>query len=155
MRRLHTASLKAAAAALLTGLLLACSSTPTYNPTTFPYQIDAARLADKPVKSVVIVHVNLGEQARNYLEKELKVDEPARNRWAQNWIVEGLKAVESHLANEPETGRYCHGDTPTIADICVVSQVFGAQFFKADTSGVPTVMRVFNECMKLEAFDRG
>ena len=99
-------------------------------------------------------HPLIVPRIRNYLEKELKVDEPARNRWAQHWIVEGLKAVEAHLANESETGRYCHGNTPTLADICVVSQVFGAQFFKADTSGVPTVMRVFAECMKLEAFDR-
>jgi maleylacetoacetate isomerase len=99
-------------------------------------------------------HPLIVPRIRNYLEKELKIDEPARNRWAQHWIVEGLKAVEAHLANEPETGRYCHGDTPTLADICVVSQVFGAQFFKADTSGMPAVMRVFTECMKLEAFDR-
>lgn len=99
-------------------------------------------------------HPMIVPRIRNYLEKELKIDEPTRNRWAQHWIVEGLKAVEAHLANERETGRYCHGDTPTIADICVVSQVFGAQFFKADTSGVPNVMRVFAECMKLDAFDR-
>ena len=99
-------------------------------------------------------HPLIVPRVRNYLEKDLKIDEPARNRWAQHWIVEGLKAVEAHLANERETSRYCHGDTPTIADICVVSQVFGAQFFKADTSSVPNVMRVFNECMKLDAFDR-
>ena len=99
-------------------------------------------------------HPLIVPRVRNYLEKDLKIDEPARNRWAQHWIVEGLKAVEAHLANERETSRYCHGDTPTIADICVVSQVFGAQFFKADTSSVPNVMRVFNVCMKLDAFDR-
>ena len=99
-------------------------------------------------------HPMIVPRIRNYLEKELKIDEAARNRWAQNWIVEGLKAVEAHLANERGTGRYCHGDTPTIADICLASQVFGAQFFKADTSGVPNVMRVFSECMKLDAFDR-
>ena len=73
-------------------------------------------------------HPMIVPRIRNYLEKELKIDEPARNRWAQNWIVEGLKAVESHLGNEPETGRYCHGDTPTLADICVVSQVFGVRY---------------------------
>jgi len=99
-------------------------------------------------------HPLIVPRIRNYLEKEFKLDEPTRNRWAQHWIMEGLRAVEAHLANERETGRYCHGDTPTMADICVVSQVFGAQFFKCDTSGVPTVMRVFNECMKLDAFDR-
>ena len=99
-------------------------------------------------------HPLIVPRIRNYLDKELRVDEPARNRWAQHWIVEGLEAVEAHLAHEPETGRFCHGDAPTLADVFVVSQVFGAQFFKCSTSSVPTVMRVFAECMKLEAFDR-
>lgn len=99
-------------------------------------------------------HPLIVPRIRNYLEKELNVDEPARNRWAQHWIVKGLEAVEAHLAHEPETGRYCHGEAPTLADICVVTQVFGAQFFKCDTATVPTVMRVFAECMKLDAFDR-
>lgn len=99
-------------------------------------------------------HPLIVPRIRNYLEKELHVEEPARNRWAQHWIVQGLEAVEAHLAHEPETGRFCHGNAPSLADVCVVTQVFGAQFFKCDTTSVPTVMRVFGECMKLDAFDR-
>ena len=99
-------------------------------------------------------HPLLVPRVRNYLEKELKVDEAARNRWCQHWVMEALKAVEAHLSKEKETGRYCHGNSPTLADICVATQVFGARFFGCDTAPVPTVMRVFNECMKLEAFDK-
>jgi maleylacetoacetate isomerase len=99
-------------------------------------------------------HPLIVPRVRNYLEKELGVDEPARTRWCQHWIMESLKAVEGHLARDRETGRYCHGDTPTLADICLATQVFGARFFSCDTASVPTVLRVFDECMKLEAFDR-
>lgn len=98
-------------------------------------------------------HPLLVPRIRNYLEKELHVDEAARNRWLQHWTMKALEAVEAHLAGERETGRFCHGDAPTLADICLASQVFGAKFFNCDTSGVPAVMRVFGECMKLEAFD--
>jgi maleylacetoacetate isomerase len=92
---------------------------------------------------------------RNYLEKELHLDETARNRWLAHWTLKALDAVEAHLAGERETGRFCHGDTPTIADICLASQVIGAtNYFNCDTTGVPAVMRVFNECMKIDAFDR-
>ena len=92
---------------------------------------------------------------RNYLEKEMHLDEPARDRWLAHWSLRALEAVEAHLAKEPDTGRYCHGDAPTLADICLASQVIGATtYFKCDIGSVPTVMRVFNECMKIEAFDR-
>ncbi|MGB7541453.1 MAG: maleylacetoacetate isomerase [Burkholderiales bacterium] len=91
---------------------------------------------------------------RNYLEQEMQQDEAARNRWLAHWTLKALEAIEAHLANERETGRFCHGDAPTIADICLASQVFGAKFFNCDTSSVPTVMRVFGECLKIDAFDR-
>lgn len=91
---------------------------------------------------------------RGYLEKEMHQDEPARNKWLAHWTLQALEALESHLAKERETGRLCHGDAPTIADICLASQVLGAKFFNVDTAGVPTVMRVFGECMKIDAFDR-
>src|SRR5512138_1969910 len=60
---------------------------------------------------------------RKYLQKELGLDEPARNRWLAHWTLEALAAIEAHLAREPGTGRFCHGDTPTIADICLAGQV--------------------------------
>lgn len=100
-------------------------------------------------------HPLIVPRIRGYMEKELKLDEPTRNRWLAHWSLKALEAVEGHLAKETATGRYCHGDAPTLADICLVSQVIGAKnYFNCDISGVPTVMRVFGECMKIEAFDR-
>lgn len=99
-------------------------------------------------------HPLIVPRIRNYLEKELKIDEAARTRWCQHWVMQALEAVEAHLAKESETGRFCHGNAPTLADVCIATQVFGAKFFNCDTTSVPTVMRVFDECMKLEAFDK-
>ena len=92
---------------------------------------------------------------RSYLENVLHLDEEKRNRWLAHWSLKALEAIESHLRNETETGRYCHGDAVSMADICLAGQVIGAAgYFKCDTSGVPTVMRVYDECMKLDAFER-
>ena len=100
-------------------------------------------------------HPIIAPRVRNYLEKELHLDEPTRNRWCAHWMMTALEAVESHLAKERDTGRYCHGDAVTLADICVASQVIGAKnYFNCDMQGVPTVMRIFGECMKIDAFDR-
>ncbi len=91
---------------------------------------------------------------RGYLEKEMGRDEAARNKWLAHWTLEALEALEAHLARESETGRFSHGDTPTIADVCLASQVYGAKFFNVDTNDVPTVMRIFGECLTIDAFDR-
>jgi len=99
-------------------------------------------------------HPLIVPRVRSYLEKELNVAEPERIRWASHWTLRALDALEAHLAKERETGRFCHGDTPSMADICLASQVFAARFFDCDTAGVPTVMRIFAACMELEAFDR-
>ncbi len=98
-------------------------------------------------------HPLIVPRIRVYMEKELKLDEATRNRWLAHWSLKALEAVEGHLAKEKESGLFCHGDDITIADICVASQVIGAKnYFNCDVSGVPTVMRVFDECMKLTAF---
>ena len=90
---------------------------------------------------------------RNYLEQQMHADEPSRNRWLQHWTLKALQDIEAHLENEKETGRFCHGDSPTLADICLAGQVVGAiGYFKCDVSSVPTAMRIYEECMKLDAF---
>jgi maleylacetoacetate isomerase/maleylpyruvate isomerase len=81
-------------------------------------------------------------------------DEPARNKWLAHWTQKALEALEAHLSKEKETGRFAHGDAVTLADVCLASQVFGAKFFNVATDGAPTVMRIFGECMKIDAFDR-
>lgn len=100
-------------------------------------------------------HPLIVPRIRHYLERELGLDETARNRWLAHWTLKALEAVEEHLVRESDTGRFCHGDAPTIADICVASQVIAATAYtKCDVSGVPTAMRVYAECMKINAFDR-
>jgi maleylacetoacetate isomerase len=100
-------------------------------------------------------HPLIVPRIRGYLEKEMHVDEASRNKWLAHWTLKALQAIEAHLVNEKETGRFCHGDAPTIADICLAGQVIAAtSYFNCDTSTVPTALRVYGECMKLPAFER-
>jgi maleylacetoacetate isomerase len=87
-----------------------------------------------------------------YLVRDLKVSEDDKNRWYRHWVETGLETVERQL-QDARTGRFCHGDTPTLADICLVPQIFNAQRFDSRLDHVPTVMRIHGECMKLPAFD--
>jgi glutathione S-transferase len=69
-----------------------------------------------------------------------------------NWAGVGLAAIEAHRARAPETGRFCHGDAPTIADCCLVPQVFNARRFEVDLAPFPTVARIDAACAELPAF---
>jgi maleylacetoacetate isomerase len=89
-----------------------------------------------------------------YLVKELKVSEDDKNRWYRHWVETGLEAVERQLVRPGGAGRYCHGDTPTLADCVLVPQIFNAQRLDCRTDHLPTVMRVFEECMRLDAFQK-
>jgi len=100
-------------------------------------------------------HPLVTPRIRAYMEKTLQLDEAKRNAWLAHWSLEGLKAIEGHLKNEKETGKFCHGNAVTLADICMAGQVIGAQgYFKCDVSSVPTVMRIYDECMKMDAFSK-
>jgi maleylacetoacetate isomerase len=87
-----------------------------------------------------------------YLVRDLKVSEDDKDRWYHHWVESGLEAVERQLAGHPSTGRFCHGDTPTMADALLVPQIFNAQRFKSRLDHVPTVMKVFDACMAHPAF---
>ena len=86
-----------------------------------------------------------------YLVRDLQVSDDAKNGWYKHWVRLGLEALEARLAEMPGS-TYCHGDAPTMADCCLVPQIFNAQRFDCDLSGLPRTMAVFEACMKLEAF---
>ena len=93
-------------------------------------------------------------RALNYLRNNLGLLEEQVNAWYRHWIAEGFAKLEAELTQTPGTGRFCHGDTPTMADCCLVPQIFNAKRYKSDLAPYPTAMRVFEQCMQLEAFDR-
>ncbi len=88
-----------------------------------------------------------------YLVRELKVDDEAKNRWYRHWVRDGLEAFERQLAQLPPS-RYCYGDSPTLADCCLVPQIFNGRRFNVDFDGLPRTMAAFEACMALPAFQR-
>ena len=87
-----------------------------------------------------------------YLVQVLKIGEDAKLEWARHWVGLGLAGIETQLANDAQTGRFCHGDTPTMADCCLVPQVFNALRFELDMTPYPTIMRIVATCNELPAF---
>jgi maleylacetoacetate isomerase len=91
-----------------------------------------------------------------YLVSPLGVSEDAKNTWYVHWARTGLEAFERQLEALPAAaqGSYCYGDTPTMADCCLVPQIFNAQRFKTPLDGLPRTIAAFDNCMKLEAFQK-
>ncbi|WP_153101454.1 maleylacetoacetate isomerase [Paraburkholderia hayleyella] len=89
-----------------------------------------------------------------YLKKELGVSDEAKNAWYRHWIEAGFAALETHLARNARTGALCFGDTPTLADVCLVPQVFNAQRFEIDVSVYPTIQRIYTCASQIDAFAR-
>src|SRR3954462_1215749 len=97
-----------------------------------------ARIRGIALIGVADGHPLVTPRIRGYMEKILGIDEKKRNDWLPAASPKALEAIESHLKNEKETGRYCHGDSVTLADICMGGQVIAATaYFKADVAGVP------------------
>ena len=87
-----------------------------------------------------------------YLVKQAGLTEDAKNAWYAHWVQEGFTALEAHLAASADTGRFCHGDTPTLADCFLVPQVFNAVRFCIDITPYPTIARIDEACRALPAF---
>jgi maleylacetoacetate isomerase/maleylpyruvate isomerase len=88
-----------------------------------------------------------------YLTGTLGVSEDQKNTWYRHWVRDGLEAFERQLAKGPQS-TYCYGNTPTLADCCLVPQIFNGKRFNVNFDGLPRTMAAFDACMKLDAFQK-
>ena len=88
----------------------------------------------------------------NRLESQFGADEEQRAEWSRHWIATGFKAMEAMLVDSAATGRYCHGETPSMADACLVPQYYNALRWKVPLDDYPTLRRIYQACNELEAF---
>ena len=87
-----------------------------------------------------------------YLERDLKLGEIAKNAWYRHWVTVGFTGLEAMLANNPQTGIFCHGDTPGLADCCLIPQIANARRFDTPLDAFPNILRIEKACMALDAF---
>jgi len=87
-----------------------------------------------------------------YLVRDLQINEDAKNAWYRHWCIQGLTALEKTLSMDRRVGTFCYGDMPTLADCCLIPQVFNAQRFDCDLSAMPTITRINDACLALDAF---
>jgi len=93
-------------------------------------------------------------RVRKLLTEGFKFDETQLARWQHHWQNEAMTSLEGHLARDRETGRFCHGEAVTMADICLAGHVIAAQMLKVDLKPYPTVSRIAEECFAQDAFAR-
>lgn len=88
-----------------------------------------------------------------YLSNSLQLDEDQKNAWYRHWVRLGLQAFEKQLNHSP-AGRFCHGDSPSLADCTLVPQIFNGKRFNVDFTGLDKTMAIFSACMELAAFQQ-
>jgi maleylpyruvate isomerase len=87
-----------------------------------------------------------------HLEDKLNVDKETRDAWYRHWVMVGFDALERWLVRDAATGRFCHGNSPTLADICLVPQVFNARRFAVDINPYPRILAIDAACGEMTAF---
>jgi maleylacetoacetate isomerase len=98
------------------------------------------------------VHPIQNLRVLNYIKKEYQQNDEQVNRWAQHWIELGLAALEQMINAQTARGTFCFGDTPTLADICLVPQLGNARRFGCDLSRYPKILSVEKACIVIPAF---
>ncbi len=106
-----------------------------------------ARVRALSLITVADSHPLIVPRVRNHLAATFGLDEEGRMQWVRHWFAAGLDAYEGHLARDKATGTYCHGESVTFADICLVSHVAGYRVFKGTLDGHPTVARIVERCL--------
>lgn len=122
-----------------------------------PPLLPAAPLDRAYVRSIALaiacdIHPLNNLRVLRYLVRDLGVSEDAKNTWYRHWCENGLAALEKRIAGDGRAGRFCLGDTPTLADCCLVPQLANARRLNVDLSGMPTLLRIEESCAQLDAF---
>lgn len=143
--------------AVLAQSLAICEWLEETHPT--PALLPQAPLARARVRALALtvacdIHPLNNLQVLRHLERDLGLDQARRDAWYRHWVAVGFTALEGMLAGRPETGAFCHGDAPGLADVFLVPQVVNAQRLDCDLAPYPTVRRIFERCMELDAFVR-
>jgi maleylacetoacetate isomerase len=92
------------------------------------------------------------QRVQDALVADFGLDDAALRRWYRRWIAEGFAAIERLLRETSATGQFCHGAAPTLADVCLVPQVFNARRWSCDLEPYPTIRRIDAACRELEPF---
>jgi maleylacetoacetate isomerase len=122
-------------------------------PPLLPADADArARVRAIALAIACDIHPLNNLRVLKYLVRPLGASEAARDEWYRHWCDVGLSALETQLAAEPATGRFCHGDAPTLADICLVPQLANARRVPFDLDRIPTLLRIEAACLELPEF---
>jgi maleylpyruvate isomerase len=125
------------------------------NPPMLPRDpIDRAYVRAVALQIACEVHPLDNLRVLKYLVHELGLSDDAKNSWYRHWIENGFDSLEARLATDTRVGKLVFGDEPTLADLCLVPQVFNAQRFKIDTQRYPTIQRIYDHACGLDAFAR-
>ena len=122
-----------------------------------PRLLPAEPLARARVRALTLaitsdIHPLNNLRVLRYLEDRLSLDKETRDAWYRHWVQVGFEALERWLIRDTATGRFCHGDSPTLADICLVPQVFNARRFAVDMNPYPRILAIDAACRELAAF---
>lgn len=90
----------------------------------------------------------------SYLKKQLSITDSDKNAWYQHWITEGFKALEAILLSNNSNGKFCFGNQATMADICLIPQVYNAQRFNCPLDDFPLINKIYAHCLTLDAFKK-
>lgn len=125
------------------------------SPPLLPQGLHArARVRSLAAMLAADTHPLITPRVKKYLTGTSHFDDAAWRAWQIQWFSTGLQAVEHRLASESATGMFCHGDVPTMADICLASIIVMTRIFKIDVAAIPTIDRIMAKCDELDAFTK-
>ena len=117
-----------------------------------PGPLERARVRSMALAIACDIHPLNNLRVLNYLRGELKQDDAGVNTWYRHWITEGFRGLEKQAAEHSDGGRYCHGDSVSLADVLLVPQMFNARRFETDLTPFPTLTTISAHLESLPAF---